>query len=298
MLCRFGWPACGYSAIRAVLSTLSAPPLSMVPVKDETASSPVESLATNERLGDLQSVHDPRTVNPRARTWLVMLGLPGLVLLPFAVRFALQGFGWASVVSVLLTVGYLGAAGRVLVRDVLPGYGRVLYLYDNGVILTSGRDAEAFAWDAIEELRVSGVRVGGLDAVSWRCVLLRADGTEAVIGPEFPGVQEIVETVSAAVTGRLLPKYIARVEGGGSVRFGPFTISRDAIAKDGEAVPWEQVATVEIAGGMVCVDRSDRTAGMTATAAEVPNAVAFSELARHVREGVPEGAAQRPGSPK
>jgi hypothetical protein len=85
------------------------------------------------------------------------------------------------------------------------------------------------------------------------------------------------------VTERLLPKYISRIETGGSVRFGPFTISREGITKDGEEVPWSQVTSVEISNGMVYVNRLDRTAGMTATAGEVPNAVAFSELARHVQ---------------
>jgi hypothetical protein len=249
-----------------------------------TTPPPIDSLAKDERLGELHSVHDPRTVNPRSRTWLVVLGLPGLVLLPFAVRFLIHGFGWATVLSVLLTAGYLGAAGRILVRDVLPGYGRVLYMYENGLILTAGRNVHTFAWDAIRELRVSGVRMGSADAVSWRCALVREDGTEAVLGPEFPGVQDVVETVSAAVTERLLPKYTSRVETGGEVRFGPFTISREGIAKDGDKVPWHDVAEVEITNGMVHVNRQDRLAGMTATAGEVPNAVAFSELARSVRQ--------------
>ncbi|GLY83735.1 DUF6585 family protein [Actinoallomurus iriomotensis] len=249
-----------------------------------TPPSPIDDLAKDERLGELHSVHDPRIVNPRSRRWLVFLGLPGLVLLPFAVRFLIHGFGWATVLSVLLTAGYLGAAGRVLVRDVLPGYGRMLYLYEGGLILVAGREANAFAWDAIRELRVSGVRMGSADAVSWRCALVRDDGTEVVMGPEFPDIQNVVETVSAAVTERLLPKYTSRIETGGEVRFGPFTLSREGIAKDGDKVPWHDVAEVEISNGMVRVDRRDRLAGMTATAGEVPNAVAFSELARYVRQ--------------
>ena len=60
--------------------------------------------------------------------------------------------------------------------------------------------------------------------------------------------------------------------------------SREGIAKDGDKVPWHDVAEVEISNGMVRVDRRDRLAGMTATAGEVPNAVAFSELARYVRQ--------------
>jgi uncharacterized membrane protein YqaE (UPF0057 family) len=253
-------------------------------LKDENIPPPIDDLAKNERLGELRSVHDPRTVNGRSRTWLVVLGLPGLVLLPFAVRFLIQGFGWATVLSVLLTAGYLGAAGRILVRDVLPGYGRVLYLYENGLVLGTSRGTNAFAWDAVRELRVSGVRMGSADAVSWRCVLIREDGTEAALGPEFPGVQDVVEAVSSAVTKRLLPKYISRIKTGGDVRFGPFTLSRDGVSKDGEEVSWPDIAEVEISNGMVHVNRRDRTAGMTATAGEVPNVVAFSELARYLRK--------------
>ncbi|MDN3359854.1 hypothetical protein QWU11_45295 [Actinomadura sp. DC4] len=252
---------------------------------DVTVPSPIDALAKEERLGEPYTVHDPHTVNPKSRTWLVVLGLPGLLLLPFAVRFVLQGFGWATVLSVLLCAAYLGAAGRILMRDVLPGYGRMLYLYENGLILVEVRNVATFPWDAVREIRVSGVRMGSTDVVSWRCWLVREDGTEAVIGPEFPGVQEVVETVSSKVTERLLPKYISRIDTGGTVRFGPFSISRDHVAKDGEEVAWPNVTGVEISNGMVYVNRRDRTSGMTATAGEVPNAVAFGELARYAREG-------------
>ncbi len=255
--------------------------------------SQVRSLADNERLGQLLSVHDPRKVGGRSGTWLVVLGLPGLVLLPFTVHFLMNGFGFPTVLSVLLTVVYLGGAGRILVRDVMPGYGRLLYLYENGLILITRKETEAYAWEAVEELRVSGARVGAGDDVHWRFDLLRQDGHQAEVGVEFPGVQDVVEVVSAAVTERVLPKYIARVDGGGSVRLGPFTIDREGITKAGEQVAWRDVDEVSISNGMIYVNRSDRPSGMTATAAEVPNAVAFSELARHVRES---GSASRTGS--
>jgi hypothetical protein len=60
-------------------------------------------------------------------------------------------------------------------------------------------------------------------------------------------------------------------------------ISSKGIAKAGDEVPWDRVAAVEISNGMVYVNRRDQFAGMTSTAGEVPNAVAFSELARHAR---------------
>jgi hypothetical protein len=122
--------------------------------------------------------------------------------------------------------------------------------------------------------------------VTWRFAVVRADGAEVEAGRGFPDVQDVVEAVSAAVTERVLPKYIARIDAGGTVRVGPFTVTREGITKDGEEVLWRHVAEVEIRNGMVHVNRVDRAFGLTATVGVVPNVVAFAELARHVREGV------------
>lgn len=248
----------------------------------------VRGPAGAERLGGLCEILDPRLTEGKSRTWLVVLGLPGLVLLPFTAIFVAEGVAWAAALGLLLVIGYLGAAGRILVRDILPGYGRVLYRFENGLILQTRRTVTTFPWDAVAELRVSGVRPAVSEEVSWRFSLRREDGEEAVVGREFPGVQALVEIVSREVTEHVLPKYISRVESGGSVRIGPFTVTRESVAKDGERVAWEDVGGVRISNGMVQVDRADRLAGMTATAGEVPNAVAFAELAKYLRE--PEGS--------
>lgn len=260
----------------------------------------VRHAAEQERLGAARSRHDPRATDRHARVWLVVLGLPGLVMLPFTAFFLADGFGWASGLSLLLTVGYLGAAGRILFQDVLPEQGRVAYLFENGLVVSSWRAAMAFPWDAIEELRVSGVRRASSDAVTWRLILKRQDGVETSVAGGSADARRLVETVSGAVTERVLPKYLSRVETGGHVRLGPFTITREGIGKDGETIPWENVAEVEIRDGMIYVNRSDRPAGMTATAGEVPNAVAFGELARHAR-GLRHGGPPRDvpdGSPR
>jgi hypothetical protein len=244
----------------------------------------VREFAKDERLGELLSVHDPRLTHRRSRTWLVFLGVPGLVLLPFTVYFLLRGLGWAAALSLLLTIGYLAAAGRILVRDILPTYGRALYLYENGLILVSRRAVTAFPWDAVAQVRLCGARTGTSEDVSWRLTVVREDGTEAEAGGEFPGVEEVVELTSAAITERVLPKYLSRIEAGDKVRVGPFTVGQDGIATDGDRLPWHEMADVEISNGLVHVNRTDRGREMTAIAGEVPNVVAFRELARHLRE--------------
>ncbi|MFL6053313.1 MAG: DUF6585 family protein [Actinoallomurus sp.] len=245
----------------------------------------VRRVAEDERLGEYRGAHGPRSVDRRSRMWLVSLAVPGLVLLPFTVAFLLDGFGWAAALALLLTAAYLGAAGRILVRDVLPGRGPAVHLFENGVVLSSWHAVTPFAWDAVTELRVSGVRSAATSAVTWRLILSGRAGAEAeaLIDGSVPGARELVETVSRAVTEQVLPKYLSRVETGGKVRLGPFSVTRQGIAKDGEYVPWENVDRVEIEGGMVYVDRADRPSGLTAIAAEVPNTVAFGELTRRLR---------------
>ncbi len=244
----------------------------------------VRRVAAEERLGAVRDVHDPRSIDRRARIWLIVLSLPGLVLLPFTVVFLAHGIGWASGLSLMLTLVYLGGAARILFRDVLPEQGRVAYVFENGLVVASWRAVTAYPWDAIAELRVSGVRRAAADAVTWRLTLKRQDGAETSVGGGSTAARDLVETVSQEVTERVLPKYVSRVEAGGVVRLGPFTVSRAGIAKDGENVPWERISGVHIRDGMVYVDRSDRLAGMAATAGEVPNAIAFGELARYVRD--------------
>ncbi|GAA0367713.1 hypothetical protein GCM10010151_67050 [Actinoallomurus spadix] len=265
-------------------------PVSPVFVMEEVTAadlpSRVRRAAEDERLGAFQAVHRPRSADRRSRAWLVLLGLPGLVLLPFTIAFLLDGLGWASGLSLSLTVAYLGAAARVLVRDVLPGQGATtVHLFENGVVLSSWRAVTPFPWDAVTELRVSGVRAAATGAVTWRLTLSGRAGAEAeaLLDGGVPGARELVETVSREVTGRVLPEYLSRVGTGGKVRLGPFSVTRQGIAKDGEYVPWENVDRVEIESGMVHVDRADRPAGLTAIAAEVPNAVAFGELTRRLR---------------
>ncbi|MEV5748128.1 DUF6585 family protein [Actinoallomurus sp. NPDC052308] len=251
----------------------------------------VRRVAEDERLGEFRAGHDPRPVDRRSRAWLVLLGLPGLLLLPFTVAFLFDGLGWASGLALLLTAAYLGAAGRVLVREVLPARGSTVHLFENGVVLSSWRAATPLAWDAVTEVRVSGVRRAATGTVTWRLTLTGRAGAEAeaLIDGSVPGGRELVETVSRAVTERMLPKYLSRVETGGKVRLGPFGVTRQGIAKGGEYVPWENVDRVKIEGGMVHIDRADRPAGLTAIAAEVPNVVAFGELTRRLR-GLDDGA--------
>jgi hypothetical protein len=258
-----------------------------VPTADHAAPGAVpahvRALAARERLGELERSYEPGQEHRRARVWLVVFAIPGLILLPFTIHFILGGIGYASFLSLVLTVVYLGAAGHVLVRQVLPGAGRAAYLYQGGLVHQTGRrTAVAFPWDAVAEVRVSGVRHGSDDTITWRFTIRGDDGRETVLGNELTDVGALLEHVSSKVTERLLPKYLARIEQGGAVDIGPFTVGGAGVAKGGWNVQWDRMHAVGMDNGMVYVSRTDGIPAMTVPAAQMPNAVAFTALVEHL----------------
>lgn len=245
--------------------------------------SQVRALAAREQLGRLEDAFEPGKEHQRARVWLVVFAIPGLILLPFTIHFVLGGIGYASVLSLALTVVYLGAAAHVLVRKVLPAEGRAAYLYENGLVHQTGRrSAVAFPWDGVTEIGVSGVRRGSDESITWRFTIVGDDGRRTVLGSEITDVGTLLERVSTRVTERLLPKYLARIESGGSVRIGPFTVGRAGVEKAGWNVPLDRIHAVGMDSGMVYVSRTDGAAAMTVPAAQMPNAVAFTGLVEHL----------------
>jgi hypothetical protein len=243
----------------------------------------VRALAAKERLGGLERSYEPGQEHRRAKVWLVIFAIPGLILLPFTIHFILGGIGYASVLSLALTIVYLGAAGHILVRQVLPGEGRAAYLFEGGLVHQTGRrSAVAFPWDGVAEVRVSGVRNGSTEAITWRFTIVGDDRRETVLGSELTEVGALLEHVSAKVTERLLPKYLARIEAGGAVDIGPFTVGGAGVAKGGWNVRWDRIHAVGMDNGMVYVSRTDGVPAMTVPAAQMPNAVAFTALVEHL----------------
>ena len=103
-----------------------------------------------------------------------------------------------------------------------------------------------------------------------------------MLGSEITEVGALLERVSTRVTERLLPKYVSRIESGGSVRIGPFMVSGAGVEKAGWNVPLDRIHAVGMDNGMVYVSRTDGVAAMTVPAAQMPNAVAFTGLVEHL----------------
>lgn len=240
-------------------------------------------LAVTRRLGEPVRAFDARIGFRRAIAWLVLLGLAGVLLVLSAAYYLVEGPLWLGISGALLAAGYLGGMAWILRGGALRGWGRAVYLFEHGLVCVSRRGWAARHWDELRTVTMAGVQPAPHRHTAWRFTVTDAGGRRLVLGDELPEVRLLGEAVVTEVARRMVPRYLAVIEAGGTVELGPFTVSRGGLAKDGEIVPWPAVREVGLSNGMVYVRRIDDIHVMATTVGRMPNALAFAELCHRVR---------------
>jgi hypothetical protein len=165
-----------------------------------------------------------------------------------------------------------------------------------------GGDAAVFVWDDLVSVTVSGVHLGGRAPASssgstlgaggsgpaggtrWRFTVVSSDGRVLRFGDELPGVRLLGETIAAEVTRRAVPRHLAAVKAGETVRLGPFTVDLEGVEKDGQRVPWQAVREVGIEDGLVTVRSYGGRPDLAAVAGHMPDALPFTLLCDQIKE--------------
>lgn len=233
--------------------------------------------ARRTHLGEPLRAFDAR---PRASVWVVLLTFAAGVLVLGGLAYRASGRMVPGAIAIALASAYLFGALVILWRAVVRG--KVVHLFENGFTAAAGRTPEVYTWDELISVSMTGLRNTRRGSTRWRFTAVAGDGREVVLGGELPGLGEFGEVVTQEVTVRVVPWYLRAISAGGTVSFGPFVVSQEGIAKDGDGVPWQQVQDVAIDNGMVLVWRGGRIT-LAATVGSVPNAVALAALCQELR---------------
>jgi hypothetical protein len=255
----------------------------------------VLDLAESRRLGEPVRAFDARPGFRRAVTWLVLLGPAGLLLVASSLLYLITGPRWLGATGVLLAAVYLGGVGWIARGPALRGRGLAVHVFEDGLVRLTPRGASACHWDELQSVTMEAVQPARGKRTRWRFTVAEADGGGFVLADELPGVRDLGEAVMVEVAQRALPRRLAEFEEGRTVRFGPFTVGRDGVGKDGGLVPWESVGQAGIGNGLVYVRRLDGSAGLSAAVGLVPDALVFAELCRRARAAAERAPARRPG---
>jgi len=243
--------------------------------------------ARRHHLGTPIRAYDARS---RAFAWVLILIVATVVLVIGGLAYRDSGQPVAAVIAFALAAVYFCGACTIIWLAVVRG--RVVHLFENGLAVR-GPTPAVFTWDDLISVTVTGVQANRRGAARWRFTATADDGREIALGPDLPRLGELAEVVTTEVMVRVVPWYLRAVGAGGTVSFGPFTVSRDGIVKDGDLLPWQYVKDVTVDNGLVVVQRVRAEAeswgvpgsdvALAATVGSVPNAVALAALCREVR---------------
>ncbi|MEV3925979.1 DUF6585 family protein [Actinomadura coerulea] len=238
---------------------------------------------SRDRLGEPVRIFDGRAAARRTWAWLALLCPASAALVPAAVAYLHDRVWWVGVPALLLSMGYAAAAGWIAGRDRPRVRARVAVLHTGGLAVT-GPGGGAHTWDELVSVTVAGVPDGPGGRVRWCFTVVADDGSVLRLGDDIPDVRTLGVAVAQEVTARIVPRHLAAVKAGETVRIGPFTVDLDGVGKDGERLPWSTVQDVVIEGGLVTVHARPGRADLAAVASRMPDALAFSVLCHQVRD--------------
>ncbi|MFJ6760557.1 DUF6585 family protein [Streptomyces sp. NPDC091273] len=245
------------------------------------APPPARLAAEQEGLGG----HTTGYASAGSRAWEGLAGAAGVCA-------ALVPLGALLAQPVLAVLGAVAAASlgvpALLTHAARGKYAR-LDLFERGVVVSDadGRTA-ACRWDSLQVRRHSVARY--LDGVYYGtehyCTLSRPDGSVLLPGTKFPFAQSWGPVVEEAAARAQLPGALATIRAGGSVVFGPFSLSREAVTADGRPEPWDRIEPVSYGNGTASLRVMGRQQPLGTVSVGLVNGFpVFLTLVDHLRAG-------------
>jgi hypothetical protein len=186
-----------------------------------------------------------------------------------------KGGGWGSFGMLVfgLAVAALGA-GTLRRR----GPRQFVAVYERGIVYAaSSGQPVVLRWDGVEYVQTRAYAINR----TRHFMVTVSDGVAAItVAERFPRQSQIADAVTSAVCSVLLPRMTARIEGGGSVEFGPLSVSRRSVRYEQRSLAWRDVAGFQARGGdLLVLARGTSTPWAKVPAMGLPNLAVFLELA-------------------
>jgi hypothetical protein len=256
-----------------LLSALPAgqPPQAVVSCYRSGSGAPPEVRA----LGEPERVYRPLWWLALMREWpAVFIGLGAALGLLMIVLLASLGMPDNP-----FTCGFVfGVIGFVITLVVLPLLPAALPTYAvcrDALVVMLDDTYTVIPWGAVVRL----------DAPQ---VLLLTNGQRCPLSPNVECLSGLHRDITFRVAERLLPPILQTLDAGGSVAFGPFTVSKAGLARGGHKLPWGEVARISVSPDPGVATRFLKVwehGGLWpwcfADLTQVPNGWLFLEVIRH-----------------
>lgn len=174
-----------------------------------------------------------------------------------------------------------------------------IYQFANGLVRVKGEQHDVIRWDQVAFV-IQNVRRRGY-GYAWGGILgaaltntntphsinvQRTDGATFKFSGTVRHVTQLIQTIQGAVTQAHMPRAIAAYGAGSPVTFGSFVLSQQGLSNGREALPWNEIQSVDIKNGKVLVKRIGKTfSWANVNISQVPNILVFMSMVNYARTG-------------
>ncbi len=270
-------------------------------------------------LGTLMAVYMPRLPSVRAVIGTVVGVIVGSIIFFGTIAVLTHDVAHLEVFGILFTVmaifSGIGALSHCNLR---------VYLFSNGLIRAKGNQADPIRWDQVTSVVQKEIEHDGSDGVptygisqsfivhgsvgatkngvpvdapalfSQSFIVHRSDGATFEFNDVLKNVAQLGQSIQLAVTQQHMPWAMAAYNGGGSIPFGPLTVSMQGLSNGRKVLPWNEVKSVDVVSRVEGSERKVivRRVGKRfnwiwakITISQIPNLLVFMRLVNYARTG-------------
>ncbi len=247
--------------------------------------------ATVIGLGALKSEHTPKGVG---RWFNLIFGAgcalmgPGSLVLALALGYdAYTRHGLARVDNAIfppLIVGAIGfGLGALILWEAWNNWGIQANLYEHGFAYYSRKGLQPVRWDQVEavwQAITKHYRNGVYTGTTYIYTVKTTDNRKLVLDNKLPRIEELGKAVQASVTDVLWPKYIATLQAGQKLTFGPLALDSTSIYSGNKVLRWDEIESIKLQQGNLSVKKKNGGWFNWASASvpQIPNFYIFYNL--------------------
>ena len=219
---------------------------------------------------------------------LCLLAAPALGLVAVLVGYdAYSGVGDLEQVgeAVILPLCAAGGAlllGALIVYTAWRSWPLRAALYENGFAHFDRKGLKQVRWDQIEAVwqRITKHYTNGVYTGTTHTYTIQAqDGVKIVLDDKLPKVEALGNAIQSGATKALWPKYVAAVQAGQRLTFGPLALDANGLYNGKKSLQWKEIKAIRISRGVISIKKEGGwLSWASATVPQIPNFLVFYEL--------------------
>ncbi len=219
---------------------------------------------------------------------LCLLAAPALGLLALLLGYDAYNSGGdlgSAGEAMLLPLCFAGAAlliGALVVYNAWRNWPLQAALYENGFAHYDRKGLQQVRWEQIEAVwqRVTKHYTNGVYTGTTHSYTVQAqNGVKLVLDDKLAKVEDLGNAIQAGAAKALWPKYVAALQAGQRLTFGPLVLDANGLTAGKKALQWKDIKAIKIARGVISVKKEGGwLSWASATVPQIPNFYIFYEL--------------------